>query len=80
MFGRLLQLAFGVSIDLQVILAYSITPVPASLAHIDGPMYKTNKASLLKNLQPQAPSTRDACVIDGMFLISTLVDIPVRFG
>ena len=50
LFGRLLHLAFGVSIDLQVILAYSFTPLPASLAHIDGSMYKTNKASLLKNL------------------------------
>ena len=82
-FGRLRYLATIKELDLQKVLSHPITPVPASLGHIDGSLHKTAKASLLKKLEAMSetipPRAVDACVIDAMFLIRSLVDLPKTF-
>ena len=46
LFGRLLCLSTVKNIDLKMALAYPLTPVPMTLAHIDGPKVTTDKAKL----------------------------------
>ena len=61
-----------------------MTPVPLCLAHIDGSMQETPKSSLLKELETQviseAPSNIDTLVIDGMFFLRLLKELPEKFG
>ena len=60
-----------------------MTPVPLCLAHIDGSMQETPKSSLLKELETQviseAPSNNDTLVIDGMFFLRLLKELPEKF-
>ena len=80
LFGRLLYLAVTLDLDLKDILSYPLTLVPMSLAHVDGTMHKTDKSKLLKKLEvrdsSEKPSEVHVSVIDGMFLISSLVNLP----
>lgn len=51
LFGRLLYLAASQDMDLNKVLAYPLTAVPLSLAHIDGSMNQTMKSALMKKLE-----------------------------
>jgi len=54
------------------------------LAHIDGSMNKTDKSTVLKNIEKRVntvtPVTVDACVVDGMFLVRSLSNLLAAFG
>ena len=86
LFGRLLYLAATKEVDLSIVFRYPLTPVPFSLAHIDGSMIKTDKSQLMHHLEKKIESTcppRDevsTCVVDGMFLLHILQHVPATYG
>ena len=65
-------------------LVYHLTPVPLTFVHIDGLNISTDKSTLFSELEVRiiknAPRNVDACIIDGMFLIQSHVDLPSTFG
>ena len=65
-------------------LKFPLTPVPICLAHIDRSMQKTPKSSLLKELETQVMSETssniDSLVIDDMFFLRLLKELPETFG
>ena len=65
-------------------LAYPLTSVPMTFAHIDGLKISTDKSKLFSKLEVRiitdAPRNIDACIIDGMFLVQSHVDLPSTFG
>lgn len=84
MFGRLLYLSTITDIDLKMVLAYPLTPVPMTLAHVDGTMITTDKAKLFAKfgarINTDAPRNNDVCIVDRIFLIQSLVDLLPTFG
>ena len=84
LFGRLLYLLTIKDLDLKRVLAYPLTPVPLTFAHIDGTKTSTDKSSLFSKLEARvhtdAPRNIDVCIVDGMFVIQSLVDLPTTFG
>ena len=85
LFGRLLYLSTTHAIDLQYVFTFPLTPVPLSLAHIDGSVHKTTKASLLHKLERATenhidPQHFDVVIVYAMFLLHTLSDVPITFG
>ena len=84
LFGRLLCVATSTGVELRKVFEYPLTAVPLSLAHVDGSMLKTNKCKLMQHLESQIVSERskrtDATIIDGMFLIQSLTNLPISFG
>ena len=83
LFGRLLYLAVTSNVDLQVVFNFPLTPVPLSLGNIDGLMNKTPKSSLKKKLEEkiesEEPPEISELVIDLMFLIRGLTNLPITF-
>ena len=72
-------------LDLAKVLSFPLTEVPLSLCHITGTVNKTDKSSLMKKLEGMGqmntePSCVDVYIIDAMFFLRTLVDIPSNFG
>ena len=72
-------------IDLDILLTYSLSPIPHCLGTPDGFFSKTNKASMLHflmedhNAEVQYP--KDSMFIqDGNALFHTLVNMPPTFG
>ena len=65
-------------------LAYPLTSVPLTFAHIDGHKISTDKSTLFSKLEVRiitdAPRNIDACMVDGMFLVQSHVDLPATFG
>lgn len=59
LFGRLCCIAMEKKIDIDKLLMYSLTPVPLSLAHVDGSIAKTDKSALLCHLEKLYPSNSD---------------------
>ena len=84
MFGRLLHLLTIKDLDLKRVLAYPLSPVPLTFAHIDGTKTSTDKSPLFSKLEARvhtdAPRNVDVCIVDGMFVIQSLVDLPTTFG
>ena len=73
------------NIDLARVFTYPLTPVPLSLAHVDGSINKTDKAKLLHKLENTIRSTGpedpvDVTLVDGMFLLHTLQNLPTTYG
>ena len=82
--GRLLYLATMSNIDLKLVFIFPLTPVPLSLGHVDGSMNKTEKSKLQDHLKLKCdvtpPSHIDLCIVDAMFLIHTLMELPSTYG
>ena len=75
-FGRLCCIAIEKNLDLENILAYSLTPLPLSLVHIDGTIAKTDKSQLLRHIESkvitESPCKIDFEIVDEMFFLHTL--------
>ena len=59
------------------VLAHPLGPLPWALANADGPLRKTNKAALAKELEKnvspaEAIQTISTCIIDGMGLVQRM--------
>ena len=71
--GRLAIIGMEKNIDLEYIFTYPLTPVPLSLFSPDGTMTRTDKSSLLRELEkrivPSQPDTIDAAIIDGPYML-----------
>ncbi len=85
LFGRLIYLAImDKDIALEVVFEFPITPVPLSLAYMDGVRQTTKKSNLMGKLEvrteSEAPRNTDVVAVDAGFLLSTLVDVPDIMG
>ena len=84
MFGAILRIALEKRVDMATVLTYPLTPVPLSLCHVDGKMQKTPKAKLLQELESRVihspPKNVDIVIVDGMFFLHLLVELPQTFG
>lgn len=80
----------GISLEKQVdileTLKYPLTPVPTSMCHLDGTMYKTDKSTLMKILEEKIseanvpPELPDVVIIDEFFVLHLIRDYPKTFG
>ena len=65
-------------------LAYPLTSVPSTFAPIDGLKISTGKSTLFSKLEVRiitdAPRNIDACIVDGVFLVHSHVDLPSTSG
>ena len=65
-------------------LAYPLTSVPLTFAHIDGLKISLDKSTLFSKLKVRiitdAPRNIDASIVDGMFLIQSHLDLPSTIG
>ena len=65
-------------------LAYPLTSVPITFAHIDGLKISTDKSIHFSKLEVRiitdAPRNIDACIVDGMFLVQSHVYFSSIFG
>ena len=59
------------------VLAYPLTSIPLTIAHIDGLKISTDKSTLFRNLEVRiitdALRNIDAFIVDGMFLYSLML-------
>ena len=66
------------------VLTYSLTPIPLSLCHIDGSMNKKTNSTLMEELEKSSvlnnPQIVDVVIVDGMFLLRFLFNLPETFG
>ena len=66
------------------LLKYPHTSVPLTFAHIDGLKITTDKSTLFSKLEARiiadAPRSVDVCIVNGMFLVHSRVDLPSTFG
>ena len=65
-------------LDLKRVLAYPLTSVPLTFAHIDGLKISTDKSTLFSKLEMRLITA--ACIVDGMFLVHFHVDLSSTFG
>ena len=84
MFGRLHYLPTTKELDQEMVLAYPLTSVHLTFAHIGGLKISTDKLTLFSKLEvsiiTDAPRNIDVCNVDGMFLVQSHVDLPSTFG
>ena len=89
LFQRLLIIANVRKLDIEKMVTYNLGPLPLSLAHQDGSMSKTNKASLLHYIESQvqpSPLTEippgSTWIVDAMAMLQELrqSSIPPTFG
>ena len=66
------------------VLAYPLTSVLLTFAHIDGLKISTDKSALFSKLEVRiitdAPRNIDTCIVDGIFLEQSCVNLPSNFG
>ena len=83
LFGSLLELTIEKRIDIREVLAYSLTPLPLSLCHVDGSLLRSPKAALLHHLESKIvsspPSSVDVTIVDAMFFMHLQVNLPGNF-
>ena len=64
-------------------LAYPLTSVPLTFAHIDGLTISTDRSTLFSKLElriiTDALRNVDVCIVDGMFLVQSHVDLLSTF-
>ena len=64
--------------------AYTLTSVPLAFAHSDGHKISTDKSTLFSKLKERiitdAPRNIYACIVNGLFLVQSHVDLPATFG
>ena len=84
LFGSILFLALQRKIDMGEVLKYPLTPVPLSLCHIDGTMQKTQKSTLMTEIEKRTimtdPMSVNVTIIDGLFFLYLLQEPPSTFG
>ncbi|GFW80337.1 hypothetical protein TNCV_2944701 [Trichonephila clavipes] len=84
LFGRMLGISMDYNVDISNILSYPITSVPLSMCHLDGTICKTNKSDLMKCLEKEVQHEQrhhiDVLIIDGLFLLHTMKNVPKTFG
>lgn len=88
LFGRFVGLTLQnkVQIDRSLLLQYSLTPIPFSIATVDGSMASTVKSVLLNHLISNCTCTAEKFsnqieIIDMMFYLNTLPkQLPETFG
>ena len=65
-------------------IAYPLTSIPMTFAHIDGLKISTDNSTPFSKLEVRiitdAPSQLDVCIVDGMLLVQSHVDLPSAFG
>ena len=65
-------------------LAYPLTSVPLSFVHSDGHKISTDISTLFSKLEVRiiidALRNVDACILDGLFLVQSRVDLLSTFG
>ena len=81
LFGNLLYLSSKEDLDLEKVFEYPLTPVPLSLASIDGSMHTTNKATLQHKIEEIAgttgePNIADVTLVDASFFLYQIVNPP----
>ena len=80
MFGHLIYLPTVKELDLKRVLAYNLTSVPLTFAHIEGLRISTDKSTLFSKLEvgivTDALRNVDICIVNGMFLVQPRVDWP----
>ena len=80
LFGSILYQSLQKNIDMAEVFKYPLTPVPLSF----GTMQKTPKVKLLNELESRVKSINpqhvDVTIIDGMFFLHLLVNLPATFG
>ena len=83
LFGSLLELTIEKRLDIREVLAYSLTPLPLSLCHVDGSLLRSPKAALLHHLESKIvsspPSSVDVTIVDAMFFMHLQVNLPGNF-
>ena len=64
-------------------LAYPLTSYPLTFVHIDGLKTSSDKSTIFSKLEVRiitdAPRNEDFCIVDGMFLLQSLVDLVSTF-
>ena len=84
LFGRLLYLSTMEKIDMEMVFKYPLTPVPLSLANLNGTMNHTDKAKLLHKLEERIesdePRAIDITVVDASFFMHTIQSAPQSYG
>lgn len=82
LFGRILALSMNKDIDIKKVLCYPLTPL--MLSHIDGSVYKTDNATLLKILEDSTDFDGlhhyDVYIVNGFLFINSLKELPRTFG
>ena len=65
-------------------LAYPLTSVSLTFAHTDGLKISSDKSTLFSKLEVRiitdAPRNVDVCIVDGMFMEQSYVDLPSTVG
>lgn len=84
-FGRLLGISLRKKIDMEICLAYPLSPCPPALTYPTGEMFKTDKSALAKKLisglETSVPHFIDVDIIDGFHLLHNLgPSVPQTFG
>ena len=83
LFSSVLFLSPQRKLDMAEVFCYPLKPVPLSLCHTDGAILSSPKAKLLTELESRVESEAstkiDAAVVDGMFFLQLLVDLPKNF-
>lgn len=84
LFGRLLYISTQNKVDMSKVLSYPLLELPMSLSHVDGSLTKTDKSKLMSKLESISestpPETVDVVIVDAMFYMHILQEIPDTYG
>ena len=84
LFGRLLYMSNQEKIDMAKFLTYPLLEFPVPLSHVDGSLMRTDKSQLMVKLestsQSTPPTTVDVIIVDAMFYLHILQEIPETYG